>query len=76
MNKKPQVRWVDPSGNNLPTTELAEAIYETLIEECVAHEDPYEIYMSRMRSQMYADTESVSARISEGYRQILANLDL
>lgn len=75
MSEKPHFHWVEPSGN-LPGSDLVEAIYETLVTECVAEEDPYAIYMNRVRSQLYVDPETTGERIAEGYRAILENLEL
>ena len=74
MSHKPEIHWVDPSGS-LPGQPLAEAIYETLIEQCVKEEDPYNVYIARMRSQIYSDSENIAHKLTDGYRSILENLN-
>lgn len=73
MSDKPEIHWVDPSGS-LPAQQLVEAVYESLIEECVNEEDPYKIYLARMRSQIYQNSDQVSHKISDGYKSILQNI--
>lgn len=73
MNHKPEIHWVDPSGS-LPSEALVEAMYETLIEQCVEEEDPYKVYIARMKSQIYANSDSISHKLTDGYKSILENL--
>lgn len=73
MSQKPEFQWSDPSGS-LPSQALAEAIFETLVEQCVAEEDPYKVYIAHMKSQIYADPTDISHKLSDGYKSILENL--
>ena len=73
MSKKPDIIWIDPFGS-FPSQPLVEALYETLIEKCVAEEDPYDVYMNRMRSQIYENSTEVSEKIAAGYKSILDNM--
>lgn len=74
MNNKPPIHWIDPSGSSLPTQPLVEAIYETLVQQCVEEEDPYKVYLARMKSQIYENSEQISHKLSDGYKSILENL--
>lgn len=73
MNHKPEIHWIDPS-DSLPAEQLVEAIYEILVEQCVAQEDPYDIYIAHMKSQIYADSPNISQKIAAGYRILLENV--
>jgi hypothetical protein len=73
MNHKPEIHWIDPSGS-LPTQPLVEAMYELLIQQCVEEDDPYKVYLARMKSQIYENSEDISHKLSDGYKSILENL--
>lgn len=73
MNHNPEIQWVDPSGS-LPAQPLVEAMYELYIEQCVEEDDPYKIYLARMKSQIYENPELISHKLSDGYKSILDNL--
>ncbi len=73
MSEKPEIFWVDPFGS-FPSQPLVEAIHETLVEQCVKEEDPYGVYISRMRSQIYENPAEVSQKIAAGYKSIIDNM--
>lgn len=62
------------SENELPSDELARALLERLQADSVDCTDPYDLYVNRIKYNVFADPSSISNRIGHGYRVIIEDI--
>ena len=54
--------------------ELTDTISELIAEEAVTCKDPYDLYVNKIKSSIFANPAAVAGRISAGYRLLLENI--
>ncbi len=54
---------------------LVEALVESFRDEAIECEDPFDLYINRIKAHLYANPDEMSQRIAAGHQTLLKALD-